>query len=110
MGCTSLTIVSKKASNATYDQAINVGAGLVIPHYVFSPYYEVQTNHIKSKVVPLAQYSDVLFLEYSKLCARSKASASGLKYLLFLNVGNTNTWAIVLKALMNTNDGKKDIL
>lgn len=97
------------ASNGTYEQAIDVAAGLVIPHYVFSPYYEVQANNIEGKVVPFAQYSDVLFLEYFKLCSRAKASVSGLKYLLFLNVGNTNTWAVVLKALMNRNDGKKDI-
>jgi hypothetical protein len=59
--------------------------------------------------VPLAQYSDVIFLEYSKLCGRAKKDVSGLKYMLALNVENPNTWSIVLKALTNKNGGKTDI-
>jgi hypothetical protein len=59
--------------------------------------------------VPLAQYSDAIFLEYSKLCGRAKKDVSGLKYMLALNVENPNTWSIVLKALMNKNAGKTDI-
>ena len=59
--------------------------------------------------MPFAQYSDVLFLEYSKLCGRAKAKVSGLKYFLFLNVENPMTWAVTLRALEKKNDGKKDI-
>jgi hypothetical protein len=92
-----------------YDQAINVAAGLVIPYYVFSPRHEATTNNIKGELVPFAQYSDVLFLEYSKLCGRAKAEVSSLKYLLFNNIENPNTWSTVLKVLMNKNDGKMDI-
>lgn len=94
-----------------YDQAINVAAGLVIPYYIFSPRHEAAGNNIKGEIVPLAQYSDVLFLEYSTLAGRAKpkADVSGLKYLLFNNIENPNTWSTVLKALMNENKGKKDI-
>lgn len=59
--------------------------------------------------MPLAQYSDLIFLEYSKLCSRAKKEVSGLKYMLALNVENPNTWSIVLKALMNKNGGKTNI-
>jgi hypothetical protein len=59
--------------------------------------------------VPLAQYSDVVFLEYSKLCGQAKQQVSGLKYMLALNTENPTTWSIVLKALMNKNGGKSDI-
>ena len=59
--------------------------------------------------MPLAQYSDVIFLEYSKLCDRAKKEVSGLKYMLAINVENPNTWSIVLKALMNRNGGNTDI-
>lgn len=92
-----------------YDQAINVAAGLVIPYYVYSPRREAQDKNIQGELVPLAQYSDVLFLEYSKLCGRAKTSVSGLKHFLFLNVENKGTWAVALKALMNENGGRKDI-
>lgn len=92
-----------------YDQAINVAAGLVIPYYVYSPRHEAQDKNIQGELVPLAQYSDVLFLEYSKLCGRAKTSVSGLKHFMFLNVENKGTWAIALKALMNENGGRKDI-
>jgi hypothetical protein len=51
----------------------------------------------------------VLFLEYSKLCGRAKVDVSGFKYFLAINIENPNTWSIALKALMNKNNGKKDI-
>lgn len=88
---------------------MNVAAGLVVPYYVYSPRHEAERNHIEGELVPFAQYSDVLFLEYSQLCGQAKASVSWLKHFLFLNVENKDTWAVVLKALMNKNDGKKDI-
>lgn len=59
--------------------------------------------------LPFAQYSDVLFLEYPKLCGRAKQQVSGLKHMLALNIENPNTWSSVLKALMNKNGGKTDI-
>ena len=59
--------------------------------------------------MPLAQYSDVVFLEYSKLCGQAKQQVSGLKYMLALNIENPTTWSIVLKALMNKNGGKSDV-
>lgn len=81
----------------------------MIPYYIFSPRHEATTKNIKGELVPFAQYSDVLFLEYSKLCGRAKADVSSLKYLLFNNIENPNTWSTVLKVLMNKNDGKMDI-
>lgn len=81
----------------------------MIPYYIFSPGHEAQANNIKGEIVPLAQYSDVIFLEYSKLCGRAKKEVSGLKYMLALNIENPNTWSIVLKALMNKNSGKTEI-
>lgn len=84
-------------------------AGLVIPYYIFSPRHEAETYNVKSELVPLAQYSDVLFLEYSKLAGRANADVSGLKYLLFHNIQNPDTWSTVLKALMNKNEGKPDV-
>ena len=86
-----------------------MAAGLVIPYYIFSPRHEASTHNIKGELVPFAQYSDVLFLEYTKLAGRAKTEVSSLKHLLFLNIENTNTWSTVLKALMNKNDGKTDI-
>jgi hypothetical protein len=59
--------------------------------------------------VPLSQYSDVVFLEYSKLCGRAKQAISKLKYMLALNIENSSTWSIVLKALMNRNGSKTEI-
>lgn len=84
-------------SGGTYDQAINVAAGLVIPYYIYSPAHEAKGT---GPIVPLAQYSDVLFLEYSKLAgrARPKADVKGLNWMLFLNVENVDTWALVLTA------------
>jgi len=83
----------------------------VIPYYIFSPRHEAARKNIKGELTPLAQYSDVLFLEYSRLAGRAKpkADVSGLKYLLFHNIENPNTWSTVLKALINANKGKKDI-
>jgi hypothetical protein len=81
----------------------------VIPYYVYSPRHEAQANNVQGKLVPLAQYSDVLFLEYTKLAGRAKGQTSSLKHLLFLNVENSNTWSIALRALANKNDGKTDI-
>jgi hypothetical protein len=86
-----------------------VAAGLVIPYYIFSPRHEAETYNVKGELVPLAQYSDVLFLEYSKLAGRAKVEVSGLKYLLFHNIQNPDTWSTVLRALMNKMDGKMDI-
>ena len=87
-------------SGGTYDQAINVAAGLVIPYYIYSPAHEAKGA---GPIVPLAQYSDVLFLEYSKLAGRAKPEADmkGLNWMLFLNVENVDTWALVLTALKN---------
>lgn len=61
--------------------------------------------------MPLAQYSDVLYLQYEKLCGRAKppAQVSSLKYMMDINIENPNTWSIALKALMNKNGGKMDI-
>jgi len=101
--------LSKQASEGVYDQAINLAAGLVIPYYIFSPRHEAQTHNIKGELVPLAQYSDVLFLEYAKLAGRTKGEMVPPKYLLFHNIENPNTWSTVLRALSNKNDGKKDI-
>jgi len=81
----------------------------MIPYYIFSPRHEAQANNIKGDIVPLAQYSDVIFLEYSKLCGRAKKDVSGLKHLLALNIENPNTWSIVLKALTKKSGGKTDI-
>lgn len=86
-----------------------MAAGLVIPYYIFSPRHEAARKNIKGELTPLAQYSDVLFLEYSRLASAAKADVSGLKYLLFHNIENPDTWSTVLKALMNKNKGKKDI-
>ena len=80
---------------------INVKAGLVIPYYIYSPKHEVKANGVSWEVIPLNQYSDVLFLEYSKLSGRTKADPKGLKYFLFLNVENVGTWALVMRALKN---------
>lgn len=84
-------------------------AGLVIPYYVYSPRNEAARHNIKGELVPLAQYSDVLFLEYKKLAGRAKVEVSGLKYFLFHNIENQNTWSTVLKALKNKNNGNMDI-
>lgn len=84
-------------------------AGLVIPYYIFSPRHEATTYNIQGELVQLAQYSNVLFLEYSKLCGRAKADVSSLKYLLLLNIENANTWSMALRVLMNKNNGKNDI-
>ena len=81
----------------------------MIPYYIFSPRHEAQTNNIKGELVPFAQYSDVLFLEYSKLAGRAKVDIALLEHLLFLNIENSNTWSVALRALMNKNDGKMDI-
>lgn len=81
----------------------------MIPYYIYSPRHEADRQGLKGEVVPLAQYSDVLYLEYSKLCGRAKASVSDLKHFMFLNIENKGTWAMVLKALMNENEGEKDI-
>jgi len=86
-----------------------VAAGLIIPYYVYSPRHEAKVHNVQGELVPFAQYSDVLFLEYSKLCGRAKADISALKHFLFLNIENPNTWSTVLKVLMNKNDGKMDI-
>ncbi|GAB7329099.1 hypothetical protein MBLNU13_g00933t1 [Cladosporium sp. NU13] len=100
---------SHVASEGVYDQVINLAAGLVIPYYIFSPRHEAQTHNIKGELVPLGQYSDVLFLEYAKLAGRTKGEMVPLKYLLFHNIENPNTWSTVLRALSNKNDGKQDI-
>jgi hypothetical protein len=86
-----------------------VAAGLVIPYYIFSPRHEAAANNIKGELVPFAQYSDVLFLQYSKLAGRAKADMTSLKHLLFINIENANTWSIALRVLKNKNDGKMDI-
>lgn len=86
-----------------------MAAGLVIPYYIFSPRHEAAANNIKGELVPLAQYSDVLFLEYSKLAVRAKADVSSFKHFLALNIENANTWSIALRVLKNKNDGKMDI-
>jgi hypothetical protein len=106
-----LTHTHSQASDGTYDQAINPSAGLIIPYYIFSPRHEAQTNNVPGPTVPFAQYSDVLFLEYAKLCGRAKpqADVKNLRYMMFLNIENPNTWSVALKALMNKNGGKKDI-
>lgn len=101
--------LSQQASEGVYDQVINLAAGLVIPYYIFSPRHEAQTHNIKGELVPLGQYSDVLFLEYAKLAGRTKGEMVPLKYLLFHNIENPNTWSTVLRALSNKNDGKQDI-
>jgi hypothetical protein len=80
-----------------------------MPYYVFSPRNEAKEKNIKGEIVPLEKYSDVLFLEYSKLCGRAHAQISDFRYFLALNIQNVNTWSIALKALMNKNNGKKDI-
>jgi hypothetical protein len=80
-----------------------------MPYYVFSPRNEAKEKNIKGEIVPLERYSDVLFLEYSKLCGRAHAQISDFRYFLALNIQNVNTWSIALKALMNKNNGKKDI-
>jgi hypothetical protein len=49
-----------------------------------------------------------MFLEYSKLCSGAKKEVSGLNHMLALNIKDSNTWSIVLKALMNKNRGKSD--
>lgn len=81
----------------------------MIPYYIYSPRHEASAKNIQGELVPFAQYSDVLFLEYAKLCGRAKVEVSSLKYLLFHNIENPNTWSMVLKALMNKNDGRMDI-
>jgi len=86
-----------------------VKAGLVIPYYVYSPRNEAERHNIKGELVPLAQYSDVMFLEYKKLAGRAKVEVSGLRNLLFHNIENVNTWSTVLKVLKNKNGGKIDI-
>lgn len=96
------------SSGGTYDQAINVQAGLVVPYYIYSPAHEAKANNIPGTLVPLAQYSDVLYLEYSKLAGPS-ADVKGLNYVLFLNVENVDAWALVLTALKNKNGGKTDL-
>lgn len=81
----------------------------MIPYYIYSPSNEAKTNNINGDVVSFAHYSDVLFLEYSKLCGRAKTEISSLKHILFLNVENPSTWAIVLKVFKNKNDDNQDI-
>jgi hypothetical protein len=86
-----------------------VAEGIIMPYYVFSPLNEAKDKKIEGEIVPLERYSDVLFLEYSKLCGRAHAQISDFRYFLALNIENVNTWSIALKALMNKNGGKKDI-
>lgn len=82
-----------------------------MPYYIFSPRTEANDKDIKGNLVPLAQYSDVLYLQYKKLCGRAKSPAamSSLKYMMDINIENPHTWSIALKALMNKNGGKVDI-
>jgi hypothetical protein len=80
-----------------------------MPYYVFSPRNEAKEKNIQGEIVPLERYSDVLFLEYSKLCGRAHAQVSDFRYFLALNIQNVNTWSIALKALVNKNGGNKEI-
>ncbi|OQO14140.1 hypothetical protein B0A48_01016 [Cryoendolithus antarcticus] len=88
-------------SKGTYNQYINVNKGLVVPYYIYSPQHEAAKNSVKGKIVPLSRYSDVLFLEWKKLCGRSRASACPFQYFLFLNIENQPTWGTIMKVLKN---------
>lgn len=44
----------------------------------------------------LSHYSDVLYLEYSKLALEARVYDRDLRHILFHNVENQSTWAIIL--------------
>nr|OQO24852.1 hypothetical protein B0A51_07850 [Rachicladosporium sp. CCFEE 5018] len=86
-------------SKGTYNQFMNIQLGLVIPYYIYSPQHEMKVNSKQGKAVDLSRYSDVLFLYWKKLCGRTTTSVCPLKYFLFLNIENQQTWATVLNVL-----------
>ena len=44
----------------------------------------------------MAKYSDVIFLEYSRVASKANVPVRNLRYILFDNVENQPTWAAVL--------------
>ena len=84
-------------TDAQYCQVIKVRDGLIMPYFIWSPAEEARRRGRSAPDLPLAQYSDVLFLEYSKMAERAHVSVRNIKYILFHNVENTQTWAAVLK-------------
>ncbi|KAK6434860.1 hypothetical protein LTR95_008958 [Oleoguttula sp. CCFEE 5521] len=87
-------------SKGTYNQFMNIKQGLVIPYYIYSPQHEMSANKIQGKAVALSRYSDILFLYWKKLCNRTtKFVPCPLKYFLFLNIENQQTWSTVVTVL-----------
>jgi hypothetical protein len=95
----------RQASQGQYLQIIYPEAGLIIPYYVYSPSSEARKNRIAGDIVPLEKYSDVLFLEYDRLCQHKGVDVATLKYYLLANVENYPLWSVALTALNRARPG-----
>ena len=70
------------------------------PAYMMGKKYEGQTS---PRIVPLRQWSDVVFLEWQQLCVApsSKGDIKGLRYIFRLLISNPDSQALMSKALEN---------
>ncbi|KAJ5895017.1 hypothetical protein N7495_006708 [Penicillium taxi] len=84
------------ASNGFYKNTYNVKAGVIIANDNKSPREKrFEDGNDCDDVVPLAKFSDVVFLEWQKLAG---TSVDGLKYMIRSEIDNAATKAVIRKA------------
>lgn len=84
-----------------YEGVHGPAEGLIISTAEYSPRFRILKARLNTSEPPLKHWSDVVYLNYEKICNDHNRSVRGLKHIFRQNIDNSTSHKIIELAMQN---------